>query len=122
MHGLPMSEAFGQPPRGAPAARSQRMALSVTRGPVGGRSVRARSRGISGLIASHSSSLISCRFISTDLSVVTESYCRFAALNVLDGTIISQCQPRHRHQEWLRFLKLIDSQIPIDKAVHLICD
>lgn len=46
----------------------------------------------------------------------------FAALNVLDGTIISQCQPRHRHQEWLRFLKLIDSQIPADKDVHLICD
>ena len=46
----------------------------------------------------------------------------FAALNVLDGTIISQCQPRHRHQEWLRFLKLIKSQMPGDKDVHLICD
>ena len=46
----------------------------------------------------------------------------FAAMNVLDGTIISQCQPRHRHQEWLRFLKLIESQIPADKDVHLICD
>jgi transposase len=46
----------------------------------------------------------------------------FAALNVLDGTVISQCQSRHRHQEWLKFLKLIDSQIPGDTAIHLICD
>ena len=46
----------------------------------------------------------------------------FAAMNVLDGTIISQCQPRHRHQEWLRFLKLIDASVPGDKRVHLICD
>jgi len=46
----------------------------------------------------------------------------FAAMNVLDGTIISQCLPRHRHQEWLRFLKLIKSQVPDDKDVHLICD
>ncbi len=46
----------------------------------------------------------------------------FAAMNVLDGTIISQCQPRHRHQEWLTFLKTIKSQVPEDKQVHLICD
>jgi transposase len=46
----------------------------------------------------------------------------FAALNVLDGTVISQCLPRHRHQEWLKFLKLIKSQAPGDKDVHLICD
>jgi transposase len=46
----------------------------------------------------------------------------FAAMNVLDGTIISQCQPRHRHQEWLTFLKLIKSQVPADRDVHLICD
>ena len=46
----------------------------------------------------------------------------FAALNVLDGTIISQCHARHRHQEWLKFLKLIKSQVPIDREVHLICD
>jgi transposase len=46
----------------------------------------------------------------------------FAAMNVLDGTIISQCLPRHRHQEWLRFLKLIKSQVPGDNMVHLICD
>ncbi len=46
----------------------------------------------------------------------------FAALNVLDGTVISQCHPRHRHQEWLKFLKLIDTQIPDDRTIHLICD
>ena len=32
----------------------------------------------------------------------------FAALNVLTGIVISQCMPRHRHQEWLTFLKTID--------------
>jgi len=46
----------------------------------------------------------------------------FAALNVLDGTIISPCHKRHRHQEWLKFLKLIKSQVPADREVHLICD
>jgi transposase len=46
----------------------------------------------------------------------------FAALNVLDGTIISQCHKRHRHQEWLKFLKLIKSRVPADREVHLICD
>ena len=46
----------------------------------------------------------------------------FAALNVLDGTILSTCMPRHRHQEWLKFLKLIDSKVEADKAVHVICD
>ena len=46
----------------------------------------------------------------------------FAAMNVLDGTIISQCQSRHRHQEWLKFLKLIKSQVHGDMPIHLICD
>jgi transposase len=46
----------------------------------------------------------------------------FAALNVLDGTIISTCQPRHRHQEWLKFLNLIKASVPVGKDVHLICD
>jgi len=46
----------------------------------------------------------------------------FAAMNVLDGTIISQCYQRHRHQEWLKFLKLIKSQVPADMDIHLICD
>jgi transposase len=46
----------------------------------------------------------------------------FAALNVLDGTIISECQPKHRHQEWLQFLGLIKTQVPQDRPIHLICD
>jgi transposase len=46
----------------------------------------------------------------------------FAALNVADGKIIGQCQNRHRHQEWLRFLKLIEEQIPSDRELHLILD
>ena len=46
----------------------------------------------------------------------------FAALNVLDGQVISQCQQRHRHTKWLRFLRQIDRQTPKDKALHLIAD
>jgi transposase len=46
----------------------------------------------------------------------------FAALNVLDGQVIAQCQPRHRHEEWLKFLRQIDRETPKDKPLHLICD
>jgi len=46
----------------------------------------------------------------------------FAAMNVADGTIISQCHTRHRHQEWMKFLRLIKSQAPTEGEVHLICD
>ena len=46
----------------------------------------------------------------------------FAALSVLDGQVISQCQQRHRHIEWLKFLKQIDRETPKDKALHLIAD
>jgi transposase len=46
----------------------------------------------------------------------------FAALNVLDGQIIAQCQQRHRHSEWLKFLKQIDRDTPQDKRLHLIAD
>jgi transposase len=46
----------------------------------------------------------------------------FAALNVLDGTVISQCQQRHRHTEWLKFLCQIDRETPKDKTLHLIAD
>ena len=46
----------------------------------------------------------------------------FAALDVLTGTVIGQCMPRHRHQEWLKFLKTIDREVPKDLAIHLICD
>ncbi len=46
----------------------------------------------------------------------------FAALNILDGKVIGTCMPRHRHQEWLKFLRLIDDQTPKDKDIHIILD
>ena len=46
----------------------------------------------------------------------------FAALNVLDGQVIAECQPRHRHTEWLKFLKKIDRETPKEKTLHLIAD
>src|SRR6059058_2596600 len=46
----------------------------------------------------------------------------FAALNMLDGKVIGTCMPRHRHREFLRFLKLIDQQTPADLALHLVVD
>jgi transposase len=61
-------------------------------------------------------------------STMTHDYVRhgtttlFAALNVADGKVIGTCQPRHRHQEWLKFLKLIDAQTPAGRELHLILD
>jgi len=46
----------------------------------------------------------------------------FAALNTLDGSVISMCQPRHRHSEWLKFLRLIDRRTPKHLSLHLIVD
>ena len=46
----------------------------------------------------------------------------FAALNVLDGQVIGQCQQHHTHVEWLKFLRQIDRQTPKDKTLHLIAD
>lgn len=46
----------------------------------------------------------------------------FAALNMLDGTVIGTCMPRHRHREFLRFLKLIDQQTPTGLDLHLVAD
>ena len=46
----------------------------------------------------------------------------FAAMNAADGQVISLCQQRHRHQEWIRFLKLIDEATPRDLDLHLIVD
>jgi len=46
----------------------------------------------------------------------------FAALSTLDGKVIGTCMKRHRHQEWIKFLKLIDTQTPTDKQLHLIVD
>jgi transposase len=46
----------------------------------------------------------------------------FAALNILDGTVIGDCMPRHRHQEFIRFLQTIDTKTPLDLDLHLIVD
>ena len=46
----------------------------------------------------------------------------FAALNVLDGTVIGHNMKRHRHQEFIRFLNTIEAQVPKRKAVHAIVD
>lgn len=46
----------------------------------------------------------------------------FAALNSVDGRVIGRCLPRHRHQEFLRFLRTIDQQTPKDLDLHLIVD
>lgn len=46
----------------------------------------------------------------------------FAALELAEGRLIGTCMPRHRHQEWLKFLKLIDAETPADLDLHLIVD
>lgn len=62
------------------------------------------------------------------LKTMTHDYKRngtttlFAALNMLDGTVIGQCMPRHRHREFLRFLKTIDQRTLPHLDLHLIVD
>lgn len=46
----------------------------------------------------------------------------FAALNVLDGTVIGCKLQRHRHQEFIRFLNVIEAEVPAGKAVHMMLD
>ena len=46
----------------------------------------------------------------------------FAALNTRNGSVIETCLPKHRHQEWIRFLNLITRHAPADKDIHIICD
>lgn len=46
----------------------------------------------------------------------------FAALDTLEGEVISMCDDRHRHQEWLKFLRGIDSVVPDHKQIHMIVD
>jgi putative transposase len=59
---------------------------------------------------------------------VTHDYVRhgtttlFAALNVLNGQVLAQCRPRHRHQEFLDFLRTIDKAVPPELDVHCIAD
>jgi transposase len=62
------------------------------------------------------------------LGTLTHDYKRhgtttlFAALNVLDGTVIAQNMQRHRHQEFIRFLNRIEREVPAGKAIHVILD
>ena len=46
----------------------------------------------------------------------------FAALNVLDGKVIGECLPRHRHSEFLRFLRRVDREVPNGLQIHMILD
>ncbi len=46
----------------------------------------------------------------------------FAALEVAEGRLIGTCMPRHRHQEWIKFFKLIDAETPPELDLHLIVD
>lgn len=46
----------------------------------------------------------------------------FAALNILDGRVISMCQPQHRHNEWLKFLRLIGRRTLKHLSLHLVVD
>lgn len=48
--------------------------------------------------------------------------CLFAALNLLEGTVIGECHPRHRHQEFLKFLRRLDREFDKDLDLHLILD
>jgi transposase len=62
------------------------------------------------------------------LGTMTHDYKRngtttlFAALNILDGTVIGRNMQQHRHQEFIRFLNTINASVPTDKAVHVILD
>jgi transposase len=62
------------------------------------------------------------------LGTMTHDYKRhgtttlFAALDVLEGTVIGQCMQRHRNQEFLRFLNAIERAIPVGKVIHVILD
>jgi transposase len=46
----------------------------------------------------------------------------FAALNMLDGKVIGECHARHRHQEWLRFLRRLDREFPSNLKLHMVMD
>ena len=46
----------------------------------------------------------------------------FAAFNILNGKVIASCLPRHRAQEFVRFLNQVEREVPLDQEVHLIMD
>jgi transposase len=62
------------------------------------------------------------------LQTMTHDYKRhgtttlFAAIDLAEGKLIAECQPRHRHQEWLKFLRKIDAETPPELELHLIVD
>jgi transposase len=59
---------------------------------------------------------------------VTHDYVRhgtttlFAALDIANGSVLTQCKPHHRHQEFLSFLRYIEANVPAHLEIHLICD
>jgi transposase len=59
---------------------------------------------------------------------ITHDYVRhgtttlFAALDIANGSVLTQCKPRHRHQEFLAFLRHIEANVPKHLDIHLICD
>ena len=46
----------------------------------------------------------------------------FAALETVTGKVVAKCMDKHRHEEWLKFLRLIEKSVPAGKEVHIICD
>ena len=46
----------------------------------------------------------------------------FAALSVLDWTVIGRCRQRHRHSEFIRFLNAVERQVPAGKVIHAVLD
>jgi transposase len=46
----------------------------------------------------------------------------FAALSVLDGTVIGLCMQRHRHLEFIRFLNAVERQVAADRSIHVVLD
>ena len=46
----------------------------------------------------------------------------FAALSLLDGTVIGRCMQRHRHFEFIRFLNAVERAVPADKPIHAVLD
>ena len=46
----------------------------------------------------------------------------FAALNVLDGTVIGRCMQRHRHEEFIRFLNAVEREVPAGKLIEAVVD
>lgn len=62
------------------------------------------------------------------LKTLTHDYKRngtitlFAAIEMATGKIIAQCHPKHRHQEWLKFLKQVEASVPPNLEIHIIVD